>query len=325
MNYYRMSETGACPRVLTARGLGYEAAVRPVQDEHRLRYYTLLESIAAQQMADQGYVLEEGGLCEQCGSHGIHVELSTALFKLTGHLDRRLVLSTGVKVPVEIKSIGRFTFQKMENSSVFAVYPEYAAQMACYMEAEKMPGIYWVMNRDTGDNIKYIVNDTKGVLTPSNLGHFSEFTQVTLPVTYQEIVDRLNNVEILLQEKELAPSNITDSCRWCDYKYLCIKEEKEEVAVEESDKTLVEAAQLYKEGNKYKKLYEDATDQAKAILLKHALSTNKYKVSGVSVSYRGMTKKKLINESLIPEEILKKAIYYSNEYPDITIRILKEK
>ena len=332
----RMSESGTCPKALTAARLGYDPIAQTNDNQHALEYYSMLESVAANQMINEGYILEPSGLCPTCQSqgmerYGIHVEIEALLFRLVGHMDRRMILGNGLRIPVEIKSIGRFTFQKMLNSSVFAVYPEYASQMACYLETQQTSGIYWVLNRDTGDNIRLIVNDTNNILNSDNLINYNKFEKIILPVTYQQVTDKLNDIELYSQDNVLPEATIDDHCRWCKFKYLCIKEEPEIVAKEESDQTLVEAAELYKEGLKYKNMSEDALDQAKSVLVRHAqtLKTTedpaKYRVSGVSMTYRGMTRRELINKKLIPIDILTKATYYGEEYPDYSIRILKEK
>lgn len=331
---YSASETGSCPKVLSAMKLGYDPLKQSDDDLRRLRYYTRLEAIAAQGLADDGFQVEPSTLCMKCQQefgierHGIHVEIDRPLFRLVGHLDRRIVLPNGSKLPVEIKSLGKNSWNRF-NVNQFATFPEYAFQEACYLEAEQSPGIYWVMNRDTGDILKYIVNDNAQLL--KGIPNYNLFTNITLPTTFSDVEDKLNLIEIDISSGTLSEVEMTPTCAyWCQFRYLCSKEEPEKESIEEFDPILVEASGMYKEGKKMEDRGKEMKETAQIALWGHARNNNreKYRVAGVSVSYRGMKRKVFLDDKTIraesSAELIAKATRYSAEYPDYTIRILKE-
>jgi len=139
MNIYRMSESYSCPKVLGAQKLGYEPIVRTEASEHSLDYYSQLEAVVAGMLEREGYELEQGGTCLLCQSNGIHVHIKSFLISLVGHLDRRIKVNGGW-YPCEIKTLGRFSFDRFERKG-FEEFMEYAGQEACYLEAEGKPGI----------------------------------------------------------------------------------------------------------------------------------------------------------------------------------------
>jgi len=322
VNSYSMSGVGSCSRIIVATILGYEPLPESEDSKILLKHATRCEDLAAQQIIDEGYVLQTPEYCLTCQRYGHHIEIDTALFKLVGHLDRRIILGDGRTIPTEIKSLGRFTWDKFAREN-FGVYPEYVGQEACYLEAEKSPGIYWVMNRDTGKALRYIVNDTDHMLD------FPGFERLVLPITFNQIVDKLNMVEIYVQDGILPEGEPSDACRYCKFKYLCITEEKEE-AKEIQLPNLVEAAELYKEGKDLEKAGQERIEQSKYVLLNHAKEAkiDKYHVCNVSVSYRGAKTKKWLDEklirSMVSDEVIKQVERESKPYDDFTIRILKE-
>jgi len=328
---YSMSAMGSCPRVLAAEKLGHEAPPMTSEDLTRLEYYTMCEDIAAKQITNLGYELEPSTLCQTClekygnTRYGIHVEIDTPLFVLLGHLDRRLILPNR-RLPVEIKSAGRFIWPKFAKEE-FNAFTGYAGQEACYLEAEQSPGIYWVLNRDTGEPLKYIVNDFKNEI------NLEGFKKITLPVTYEEIIDKLNQVEIAVQYGELPEGEDSDNCRYCKYGFLCSKAPK----IESEDKTevikipsLVEAARMYRQGHAMEGEGKSLKETAVISLLSHAKDNNipKYKVGGVSFSYQGQKQKEYLDSEIIKasvsEEIIRLATKKGKVYDAYTARVLKE-
>ena len=324
---YRMSEAGECIKALVARKLGYEPIPESPDSLEALEHYSRCEDIAAWQMTDKGHVLQHEAVCPICRErtgefrNGIHVELSEALFDQVGHLDRRIYIDEET-FPVEIKSLGRFTWPKFQKEQ-FDDFMGYAAQEACYLKAEGKPGIYWVMNRDTGRSLKYIVNDFE------NRINLPGFERVTLPITYEQIVEKLNSVEIYAQENELPEVEYEeDKCRYCRFRYLCADMKEEEVSQELNAPGLLEAAKLYREGNDQRKQGEDKVDFAKDILIKYAKSSeiSKYRVGGVSVSYRGQKTKEYLDSALLKvenSELYQRYLKQSRPYEDVSIRVLK--
>ncbi len=320
MTIYTMSETGACPRVLSAVKLKYDAVPRTGNDEERLEYYTTLEAVAAKKLQDMGYELIEGSWCPTCQRHGIHVEVKEGLFTLVGHLDRRIVLADNRTFPVEIKCLGPDSW-KLFRGSQFEHFRTYAAQEACYLHAEQKPGIYWVMNRDSGECLKYIVNDTDGVLD------LEGFIRITLPVTYDAIVDKLNLVELDIAEGRLSDPEPDDFCWFCVYKFLC--SDKKNVTGLVEDKEVVTAAELYKEGFEERETGQDKIDKATGTLVGQAKTSgiDKFKAAGVSFSYHGLKTRESIDaaklKELVSGDIVKQVTKQSKPFESYTIKILE--
>ena len=325
---YHMSGIGDCPRVLAAYRLGGEPTPSTPQDEERLKYYTRCEDLAAAQITDLGYKLVPSSLCQTCKDqygierHGIHVEVNTTLFTLIGHLDRRIILDKNY--PVEIKSLGRFAWTRFQKDQ-FKTFSNYAGQECAYLEAEQKPGIYWVMNRDTGEALKYIINDFNNEL------NLEGFEKITLPITFIEIVNKLNDVEIFVQDNVLPEGIESENCRYCKFKYLCIKAEEEEKPVEEVTlPSLQEAADMYKSALDMEKVVKEEKELAKDALLLHSKQNklDKYQVSGLSVSYRGQKVKKWLDEKIIrqeaPAELVRLAERESKPFDDYSIRSIRE-
>jgi len=337
---YTMSTVGNCSRVLGAIRLGNKPTPLTKDDLARLQHYSRCEALAAQQIMDLGYKLEEGGECKLCHRNGIHVQIDTPLFLLVGHLDRRLVLngSEGPKFPVEIKSLGKTSHTRFARNQ-FNSFPDYAGQEVCYLHAEQKPGMYWIMERDSGSPLKYTIDYGDNELK------LDGFEKIILPVTFEQIVDKLNLIEVAVQDNTLPDAEESDSCFFCHFKYLCVKPEpKGTKAVIETLPALVEAAGLYTSGLQMEKDGKSMKKTGTDILLEHAKGHNvdKYRVGNViSVTYSGQTTRKTLNrkillESLqelakkykmplsVPEEIVRLSTKESEPYDDFDIRVLKE-
>jgi hypothetical protein len=322
---FRMSDTGACPRVLTAQLLGNTPLPQSKDDIERLNYYKSLEQIAADKLEADGYPMISGGVCDTCKANGeiregIHVELHSDLFDLIGHLDRRIIVKSHQR-PLEIKSLGRFMFEKFKTQP-FKGHEEYKYQEACYLEAEMSSmngGIYFVLNRDTGDTLRYSINE-----------EFDGFPRIDLDIEYQQIVDKLNEVVIYASSNELAPGKADCDGRYCRYKYLCIKEEPEPEPVKVTPE-FEESVKMYFEGLAQEKEGKSKKELGQYGVVNYVIDNRleKFKASGALVSFRGMRTKKWLDEktliSLVSQDIIDKARRQSDPYPDITIRALKEK
>jgi len=325
---YRMSEAGECSRVLSAQQLGYETSLPTEAGRKALEYYSTLEHVAANMIQSEGYQLQYVGKCPICSQNGeerqgIHVEIPHIMFNLIGHLDRRILIGS-IWYPLEIKCLGRFSFDKFERKG-FAEFPGYAAQEVCYLEAEQKPGVYAVLNRDTGKLNKYEVSH--------NGLNLNLFPKLEFTTTFTDIISKLEKVELFVRDNELPPGSDSESCRYCRYKFLCLKEVKEEPVtsdiVEVTLPSLVEAAQLWKEGKQYERMAEERVEQVKQVFVTHAKAGNdKFKVGGVSVSYRGQRSRKYLSETklkeLVDETILSKAYLEGKIFEDISIKPLKE-
>ena len=332
---YQMSTVGNCPRTLAARRLGYEPTPQSPEDIAQLNHYSRLEAVAAQQIADMGYKVEPSSKCQVCEERygterlGIHVEIDTPLYLLVGHLDRRLILGSIFnlnliynKLPIEIKSLGKSSWLKFQKEQ-FSGFTSYAGQECVYLEAEKSPGIYWVMERDSGKALKYVVNDFNNALK------LDDFERITLPITFDQIEDKLNLIELSVQENQLPEGEESDNCWFCRYRYLCIKTEDKKLKVEESP-ILIEAAESYKTALELEKQAEEMKSVAKDTLLLHSKQNkvDKYRVSGVSFSYHGQKTKTWLDDKVVKEaapDIYRLALKESKPFDSYTIRILKEK
>ena len=305
-----MSTVGNCSRVLAAKRLGYKPTPQSLQDIAKLNHYSRLEAVAAQQIIDLGYQVELSMACQTCldryeiEKHGIHVEINTTLFLLIGHLDRRLILSDR-KLPIEIKSLGKASWIKFQREH-FSAFPSYAGQECAYLQAENQPGIYWVMDRDSGDSLKYIVNDSNNEISLNN------FEKINLPITFSSIEDKLNQIEIYVQDNVLPDAVERDDCFWCHYSYLCHKKEdlNKELKMETTS-FLVEMAEDYKYALELEKTAAEIKSNAKDILLQHCKQNNveRYRCSGLSVSYRGTKTKEYLDTASLKK--LKPEIYLS--------------
>jgi len=322
---YQMSSIGGCPRTLAAHQLEYEPIPIPPEEIERLNHYSQLEDVAAQQITDLGYRIEPSSKCQTClerygnERYGIHVEIDTSLYLLIGHLDRRLILN-GKRYPVEIKSLGKSSWMKFQKEQ-FNGFASYAGQECAYLEAEGVPGIYWVMERDSGKALKYIVNDINNDLD------LPKFEKINLPVTFPEIEDKLNLIELSVQENQLPEGEESDSCWFCRYKYLCSKPEDKELKVETSS-SLVEAAESYKMALEMEKTAAEMKSTAKDTLLLHNKQNkvDKYRVSGLSISYRGQKVREVLDSITLKKEnpdIYQKYLKPSAPYDDYSIRRLK--
>jgi len=302
-------------------------------DEVRLNYYSLLEDICAQKLIDLGLEILPGvhsTPCPKCKyddgtqKNGIHVEIETDLITLVGHLDRRVQLKSGV-YPVEIKCLGRFGWQKFVKEQFKGQYLGYASQEACYLEAEQKPGLYVCMNRDTGDLAKYIINDKDKKIK------LDGFTNLDLPVTFDQVVDKLVNIEIEVSNGTMPKGEENSECNWCNFRYLCSKDTVEKKMTIVNVPSVLEAATQFKEGDYYFKMGKDMKDSATIALYEHAKQNTleKFRVSGVSVNYHGQTTRKWYDakvlEALVDKKILRKALRESEPYDNGRIIILKEK
>ena len=326
-----MSEVGSCSRALGAKRLGYEPTTQSPQDIARLNHYSRLEAVAAAQITDLGYKVEHSTKCQTCFDrygttrYGNHVEIDTVLFQLIGHLDRRLILNDR-KLPIEIKSLGKPSWTRFQREH-FSAFAGYAGQECAYLEAEKQPGIYWVMDRDSGDSLKYIVNDFNNEVS------LTGFERINLPITFSSIKDKLNQIEIFVQDNVLPDIEESNDCFWCRYSYLCHKKDKETKEDKglkmETIPLLVEMAEDYKYALELEKTAAEIKSNAKDILLQHCKQNNleKYRCSGLSVSYRGLRTKEYLDTGSLKKlkpEIYSLFVKYSEPYDDYTIRMLKE-
>jgi hypothetical protein len=326
---FHMSETGACPKVLTAKMLRYESKEQTTEDLERLKHYSRCEALAAAQIEDAGFHVEGGELCQKCKDeyglerYGIHIEVETPFFILTGHLDRRAHLDNALYpvIPVEIKSLGKASFNRFSKSG-FAEFPEYEHQEACYLHHEGTPGMYWCMNRDTGESLRYIINDKNDKI------NLPGFQKITLNTSFDDVSNKLNDVILDASEKKLPDVQLGGKqCMYCNFTYLCDKDSKGVVTLDLPK--LIQASQLYLNGDDMIKQGEHDKDEATQILLNHSKVNKepKFRVGGISFSYQGMTSKTswdgVAIRQDVPEEQWRKWYKAGKPYEGYTIRKVK--
>lgn len=339
MRAYRASEIpepNGCLRPLVAQYLGYESTPQTKADQDRLDYYSKLEEVVAKRMI--GIIsLEEKGLCPQCWQEfkeerkGFHVELLTDLVRLVGHLDRKILIPAETEAyekdyPVEIKNLGRFVFDKWKKNK-FAVYPSYATQECIYLESMQKPGLYIVNNRDTGEMLKYSIPYNGEYLTVEG------FEKLELPFTISEVIETIHTIDIYVESDQLPDGQFnsdSEQCRWCRWKFMCVKAEPESELIEITEPNLLECASMYKEGFVMVKQGEEMKKSAIDGLLNHSKATgiSKYHAGGVSISYRGTKTREYIDDKTLrakaSPELLAEVIKQSKPYDDYSIRVLKE-
>lgn len=342
MAIYTMSNTGDCPRAISALKLGNKPMERGESDLDRLRYYSDLEAVAADRLVKHQLTPLDAGECKICknGRCGHHIEIEEDLFKLVGHLDRRVILPDERVMPVEIKSLGPKSW-KLFKDTQFANSMGYAYQECCYLQHEKSPGIYWVMNRDSGEILKYIINDFNNEY---DIPIFKDFTRLTLPVTYDQIIDKLNSIELDIQEGKLSDAVPNDNCFFCGFKYLCNKKDNKKVAIFVDDPAIKKATEDYKVAHEAETIAKEQKQSACNVLTEYCKreGQEQLRVNGVSYSYHGLkytttldksgllSKLKTMtiidsdNKKIDPTELLGSCEKRSKMFDSYTVKIVEE-
>lgn len=327
MNVYKMSSSGNCVRALAAARLGYE----PVGDDSPspvLKEGQRHEAHIAEDLKELGYDLEDAGECLQCkeefgvtGISGHHVEIPTPLIRLVGHIDRYLLID-GVRFPCEFKSMGFFPYQRFLKEGL-AAYPDYQAQIACYIGYTQKPALYVVKSRDSGQ-MKICTVPYGEYVIP---GH----QVLPVSITLDQVIDRLHTAEAYVRTGELPECEkpVTQR-RWCEFRYLC-QAPSEATGITVATEELLEAARLYREGTSLKDQGEEMVARGKETLLTHAKSmgkTAKYQVGDVVVTYRGLRSRTTIDQKklkeLVSDEVLKAVTTQTKPYEDVSIKVLEE-
>jgi len=325
LGIYFMSESGGCPKALAAGHLGYEPIASSSSGEIVMKEGKRHEAHIAEDLTAMGYELLDAGPCVKCEKEfgrevsGHHVEYQNVLIRLVGHVDRFLIID-GQKFPCEFKSMGLFVYQKFLKERL-AGFPGYEAQEVCYVGVTERPGLYVVKNRDNGQMTLHTVPYGELVIPGHKI--------LPVHITFDDIVDKLNSVEISVRGGELPGCSTPENeRRWCPFKYLCTQEVPEEKGVVVAQAELLEAADLWKEGNKMEREGKDKIEYATAVLLAQGIMTPKYTVSGLSVSYGGQKTKKYVDvktlRELVSEDLVKKVMKESKAYNDLKIREIKE-
>ena len=253
-----MSSAGKCPRALSAELLGMTAEANPPWLE---------------KAAEEGN-WHEGRIKEELKNEGIaitmeqqEVKLDYPSFTLVGHIDGKAfdiveefwVIWRILKL-LEIKTMSQFEFDRWMKGG-FKAFPNYAAQITCYMEATELEEcLYIVKNRSSG-------YEDRRTLTHQ-------------PDCMDRIVSRLTDTANHVLGKELASGEFDPQsieCRRCDYKKLCIPEPKELTEVEEA--LLANVVEDWREGKYLTAKGQAMIDNAKDVFEQHTRATNIFKWS----------------------------------------------
>jgi len=296
-----MSSSGSCPKVLAAERLGYEPVPETAATLRIFKESSRHEDFVIEDLEAEGYLISD---------RQKEYTLETPIITLIGHIDGVAHKDSNTHL-LEVKALGRFTFDRFKRQGL-SIYPGYQAQITCYAEVTKfLPILLAVKCRDTGEIIKSFLDKP--------------------PMDFASILNRLHEVELCVRDEvlpEVTFDEKSDQCRWCRFKYLCSKEEKEVKVEEVSLPDLIETARIYVESKELQKEAEEKLNWARGILLNHAKENklDKFRVTNVSISYRGQKVKEYLDEKLIreraPIELIAMALRTSQPYDDYSIRIL---
>ena len=340
MRTYRMSGIG-CQRVIAAEKMGYEPAPFTEAGLVIMEESIIHEGLVREKLRNAGIEVLEAGVCQQCldefkesrGRIGFHVEYKTPLIRAIGHLDGK-ILYEGQEYVWENKALGRFTWDRFKKTE-FDENIGYANQIGMYLKATGFPGaIYTVKSRDTGQILIYSIgNIPEGLMKQLSKIKGTTLGHIAVP-DIQPALDKLNWVELCIRDDILPDGEYelgSKECRWCNYKFLCIRGEEEKEPDEVVDVDIVTAAMIYKEAYQAKQKAESEIEENKLILLRHAIDNKipKYKVPGfVNVSYSGVKTKKIVDtkllKELVSEEICDKVIKDSRPWDDIRITVSRK-
>lgn len=260
---FGMSETGKCPRALSAQLLGMEAEAKPkwldmAAEEGHWHEERIIRKLETGQIDIPGY-----------GIHNWIVEARQKeysrefpSFNLLGHIEGITYFAQINDNPMllEIKSMSQFEFDRWMKGG-FEAFPNYADQVTCYMEATGLEEcLYIVKNRSSGYEDKRVLTGKPSHMTVI-IGHLTEVVSRTL---VNELVP-----------KEFDPQSI--ECRRCEYKKLCIPEPKELTSVEKTE--LAISADNWRKGKALIGEGQLLVDLAKNVFEQHTRATNIFKWS----------------------------------------------
>lgn len=207
MYAYSMSRVGGCPRAILAERLAYEPMPASEAMERAAKEGSRHEAHIAEDLEARGWAVTVAESCKPCGREGQHVEMEVGGIKLVGHVDRVAANDVGARV-AEFKALGRWRaarLWKALDTDNWEFFPEYAAQLTCYMAATGLPALYAVKNRDTGELRTWEIDRP--------------------PLEFEDVVEWLRLVEEEAAKKEpelfACGSHLTDFAEnTCPFRYL---------------------------------------------------------------------------------------------------------
>ncbi len=292
---FRMSESGHCPRALSAQVQGIEPAAKPDWLEDAAQEGNWHEIRIKQMLQFEGY---------EVFNDQKELEIVCPNIRILGHIDG-MVRRNGRVQLLEVKSMSQYEFDRWMRGR-FNEFPEYAAQITCYMARTVSDVLYIVKNR--------------------NSGYIDRMEFITPPVKIEALLKSLDNIATAGGLMPAEPDFGTLRCKRCEYKQLCVKT-KEDMTIQD-EQILTQAAIDWREGSR---LIHDGTelaDKAKEIFKEHSIAANlkKWKFDDLLISLfpvkrESYDKKELLKLFTIDQ--LSPALKIS-EYDTLRIDDLKE-
>lgn len=272
-----ISQSGECPRAMSARLLGRPEVLDP-ESVTRMRLAakegTRWEAFVLHDLAeDHGYTIVETPYCEACDRNGHHVELDIGSALLVGHID-------GFAPPriVEVKTMSRFQFARWKKDG-FGAFRKYAFQVSLYMIAmNNAEAVYAVKNRDTGEL------DVRVITEP--------------PFSQTEIVNYVSEALRSALKGEIADCPHTEQYP-CGFCYLNLGEvpnvQRSTNPNVPTEVQISQAVVSWRNGKVKEAEAAELVDPAKELLMRYLQTTGQkgFKVDGIQVTMvgEGITKR----------------------------------
>lgn len=207
----RMSSAGKCSRQIAYRSLGYDETDPPDRPaENRMEIGNTAEKLIVLHTMEDGWdvtnsVIQESG----------QLELEHPSIPLTGHPDgicRHPTFTKGLPVTLEAKSMYAHRLEEVIDRGIFATYPDYKAQVACYAATLYRMGLVAHPHRAV-----FVCVDRDGVeMPPERVSWTEEYSQ--------RVFDRLRRIWSVIElgklpDRPYEPGD--DHCKYCRYHTAC--------------------------------------------------------------------------------------------------------
>lgn len=264
--------------------LGYEPEPAPEWLDRAAKEGKWHEGRIITELLNEGYIIKE---------QQTEVSLDFPSFTVLGHIDATYydMKDNGVVKLLEIKSMSQFEFDRWMKGG-FEAFPQYAAQLTCYMEATGLGEcLYIVKNRNNGYEDRRIIT-----------GQPSDFEAI---VAKLDNIEKCAPVEDVPAPADFDPNNI--ECKRCEFKYLCVKTKEDMTQATVAE--LLEAARLVREGRKLVAEGEVLFNEGRDRFKEHTLATgvNKWRFANLVLNLFPVHKesydKKRLLELFSPEQL----------------------
>lgn len=258
---FRISSLGNCSRVLSAIRLGKEPTEAPKFLETAAKEGNLHERAIVEDLRGEGLNVIHEEKCPICSHgtfirNGIHIEREFPRFILTGHMDgivsdkNKKYLSKEYPTVLEIKSKSQSEFDRWMRER-WKGFNDAASQLTVYMTLKALENIRLDdFTNDDFDNLGMGL-ESLYVVKNRNTGFCDKFTQSGTPLKFSEILTKLNTIEDYVLKSELVPMEpdwSSTTCRWCQFKYLCLAKTEIEIMEVVKKPEYVADSQMWLEG-----------------------------------------------------------------------------